>query len=630
MKNVTSLDAEVAIALFEDIRPNAAVRHQLSVSENRELRDLFESGFEAVKNHVRSFAREDVTRVAMEQSTFTVFRQAIEGNPLRMKTVNRDRETLHAMALRDAYGWSQQFSQSLYAACAMDESQQNKVLEKVRSLEQLGPNTAPRDNTWPAYRDAISLGVANMIMKPVTQEEVDGAARLMSARFGLDGVSLQDSRTDNRQQLRWIEATTKALRDSCNRLGIAETDYGNFGETSLEIMSQAKSDNLGFNGYFQGQQFSGSRIALNLSANDLPEIATHEWAHMLDFALGKKAIELAKATLPESEKTSDLDRLDYFSRLPHNVQMMLPDAKKGLNKVFSALSNESFMTHVDAWIAKNSAADPNVGMTKATQVLEKEASHELAARLDALADRFLLKTVGEQRLLGMSRDDFQALRDDLRSTGDHILIGLSSAMTTSPIGACVFSVCSPDFDGGRPEHPFMAKLKDIHGDAYLLKTMDAVSECNKQFVSTAAMVHAVTRGTLPSKMIEQSIDIDVKRMNSGQDKPYWSQEIELFARAIGRPQNFSSFMSVITADGYLSPASPSQAKDLNEGLAAMSKAAGFQATKKGPDLTMNFERTMSVAALAVRGSVTMATGLLQTLSRRPAEDVAMKSRAAQP
>lgn len=615
--NVTVLDSKLALAFFAERKPQPAVRHGLSVQENKDLRELLNDAYKAVEDHVHSFVLEDVTPLALNKSSEIIFNEALLNHPHSLTMVDNGRASLVGIASRDSQDWMENFRWALQSACSLDPHLQRKEIEEIKYMERSGTGYPVTSTDFRSFSDDVQIKFAGMVLKPVSQEDVDAAARSLSARFGFDGVVMQDERVSCRQKLRWIERTSNDLQRSCAQLGIEEMDFGRRGGITLEIITPLTGTKTNVGGTFCGRGWPGSRISINAGAADVASVASHEFSHALDHDLGLKAMAAAKANGTCKGWTPHPNENVFFSRCPPHIQEALPAAKKGLEKVFSALSSESLKTQCQAWIAKSTSVQIfNNGEAEA-RVVEQGASQEIQLRMETLADRFLIKTVGEKALMGMPKENLDALRKDLRADGDHILIGLAAMLPHLGPGMCVFSVCSPDFGEGRQPLSFMSKLKEIHGEGYLLKTTQAVGECTKQFSAVAAMLHPASKNSIPSKMIEESIEVDLIRMKEGIDRPYLSQEIEIFARAIGRPKKFFSLMDHFSSPGFMHPLSSEKIKKLNDGFLDMTQAAGCQIKPGGPDLSVGFERTLHAVSKINNVTARLNAGIVNMLKFTP-------------
>lgn len=610
----TPSEAKKLWATFESLAPSPAIRHQLSDQENSLSREVLKDTFTALKDKFDEMAsRPDATFEQAKDLIAKSFYQGITEDPRILSheknaTVKNPDYALKACINRDATSASYELQMAFINAA----------------------RTAPRNRTTPAanvnldqatfgkqfkgeIQDALDL-VNNLFKgKQPTQDDLDRKAQAISLRFGLDGFSIGNEQgLCSRQRMQWMKKTESQLQESCRRLGIEEFSFGREGGISFGIITPQSARTRGIAGCFSGNNWPGSSIQFNPCSQAGSSILVHEFTHALDYDLGCKALKMSEQA--GNDLSGRRGRHNFFSGLDAADQSFLPKAKEGLTDVFGVLSSTPLSTQFKMKMEALNSPLINPGQQVRTQSETSAVLKEYDDRLNRLADKFLLKTLGEEGAMSLSKKDMKLLRKDLEADDSFLLRNLSTLAHLAESDAGLNTVLNDYSEKHKTEHPFFTRLQTINSVNKFEAMTKALYDCTPELAAVSAMTHSTRINVKPSEMLENSIRVDIERVQSGISPAYNSLPHELLARVIGRPHGPLALARDMCREGWQTLVSGAQIKSLNSGLRSMLESSGFQATASGPDVSMGFENTTNIVNRAIGIPVGSLSGNLKKLS----------------
>lgn len=159
--------------------------------------------------------------------------------------------------------------------------------------------------------------------------EIREEARLLREGFGFSAAEISGlSGLSARKALRGLRKARAAARIAAGKLGIDPRALGGFGRCRIRLESRRMAARSGALGFFEpfGAGEEIGRIRLDASGKGAGWTLAHEWAHMMDRTLGKRALELG------GEEGRDL-----FTCLPLAARRRIPAAQEGFSKAYGAL-----------------------------------------------------------------------------------------------------------------------------------------------------------------------------------------------------------------------------------------------------------------------------------------------------
>lgn len=573
---------DLAWERFKDLRTGPLIRADESLDANSFRRVVITDALEATRGVLKGLAAKGDDHLLIGNAFGPAFTQALHAHPLMASLPQTASEKIVKAIQWQTGDVTKDFVSSLHAA----------------QSESKGP---PQSFKRP--QSELIKALDNLRGEAFDEQDVQTAAHSLAKRFGLEAVCLSEHDVSCRQRMRWLSRIEKVLTESCDRLGIEETSFGRDGQTTLSISTSPEMGTA--DGQFTPVAWPKTRIDINPGCFDPAAVLTHEFAHQLDHDLGTMALRLHMEKLNQATPSAGSFAV-YFSSLSRDVQLQLPQAEKALSRVFGLAAGAQ--DHSFRGLDANKVNGEGFANAQGPHGM---AAVHLKERLDRLADRILIKVLGETAIMNLPDSKLAQIREALRGNDDIFLqtLGQHSSMYTPDQALGNALANSAPKEGS---HPLLDALQNAGIDSGIDRLSWAMPQCQSALASVASMLHAATRGDKPSPLVEQSVREDVKLLSQGNKDPYISQEIELFARTIGRSKTVFGLLGEMSMPGWQTPLDRSRVQVLNSAVPELLTQAGYALNGRGTHLSMGLEKTIKATA-----SASMAGSHLLSLMMRP-------------